>query len=173
MIGRVDRELVFVNEGAASRRKIVWKEDERMCDHRIKMSRYQGPGTDCLILDPNQNQELLAGKKVELICRRSLGIGGDSVLYGPILENGKARMKIFQPECASKEAGEGKIGAFANYLVDACYFAGEPQDGVQVGLLDVSLEDMEFQTDWRACGKRNREIQFVEDIYLDESFFVS
>ena len=77
------------------------------------------------------------------------------------------------PDGRAKEAGEGKIGAFANYLVDACYFAGEPQDGVQVGLLDVSLEDMEFQTDWRACGKRNREIQFVEDIYLDESFFVS
>lgn len=31
MIGSVDREQVFVNGEAASRRKIVWKEDERRC----------------------------------------------------------------------------------------------------------------------------------------------
>lgn len=163
------REVIAVRTEQFGKTNAIKRKGLRgMHDDRIKLSRYRRGGTDCLILDPNRNQEALSGKKAEYLCRRTLGIGGDSVLYGPILEDGKMRLKIFQGD--RKLATAEKVYTFERYLTDACYLLPSA-----AGILEVEDEGRLTSLE-RVEGlgvKEGREAGFVEEIYLRESFFVS
>ncbi len=94
-------------------------------NHTIKMAKYQGLGNDYLILDPNKNKLELAGKKIELLCRRGFGIGADGILYGPILENGKLEVRIFNADGTETEISGNGVRIFAKYLIDQEYVANQ------------------------------------------------
>lgn len=88
---------------------------------RITMSKYQGLDNDYLVIDPNKNRLQLVGKKIELLCKRGFGIGADGILYGPIMENGRIKVRIFNPDgCETGISGNG-VRIFAKYLMDQQY----------------------------------------------------
>lgn len=90
-------------------------------NHNIIMSKYQGLGNDYLVLDPNKNRIQLQGKKIELLCQRGFGIGADGVLYGPVMEEGKLKVRIFNADGTEAEISGNGVRIFAKYLIDQQY----------------------------------------------------
>ncbi|MCR5785513.1 MAG: hypothetical protein K6G40_07730 [Eubacterium sp.] len=109
----------------------------------IAMSKYHGLGNDYLVLDPNKNTLKLTGRQIENICRRNFGVCADEVLYGPVVEDGKFTVKIYNHDGDLEESKNG-ILIFAKYLKDNGYttdsafviktFTGEKQ-------IDMTKED--------------------------------
>lgn len=96
---------------------------KHMC---IILKKYQGLGNDYLVLDPNKNKIKLQDRKIEMICRRNFGVGSDGILYGPIMEDGKIYLKIFNPDGSEAEKSGNGIRIFARYLLDEEYVTTEP-----------------------------------------------
>lgn len=92
----------------------------------ILLSKYHGLGNDYLVLDPNKNDCILQDRKIEMICRRNFGVGSDGILYGPIIEDGKIFVKIFNPDGSEAEKSGNGIRIFAKYLLDESYVDGTP-----------------------------------------------
>ena len=69
----------------------------------ITLKKYHGLGNDYLVLDPNRNDLVLQTRNIEMICRRNFGVGADGLLYGPIMENGKIKVRIFNPDGSEAE----------------------------------------------------------------------
>ena len=92
----------------------------------ITLRKYQGLGNDYLVLDPLKNDIELQDRKIEMICRRNFGVGSDGILYGPIMEDGKIRVRIFNPDGSEAEKSGNGIRIFAKYLLDAKYVDGTP-----------------------------------------------
>lgn len=87
----------------------------------ITLKKYHGLGNDYLVFDPNKNEVKLQERKVEMLCHRNLGVGADGILYGPIMEDGKIRVKIFNSDGSeASESGNG-VRIFAKYLRDEGY----------------------------------------------------
>lgn len=89
--------------------------------HTITLKKYQGLGNDYMVLDPNKNQTELAGKKIELLCKRGFGIGADGILYGPIFKEGKPFVRIFNPDGGETQISGNGVRIFAKYLLDQGY----------------------------------------------------
>ncbi|MCI8991455.1 MAG: diaminopimelate epimerase [Eubacterium sp.] len=87
----------------------------------ITMSKYHGLGNDYLVLDPNKNEIQLQERKIEMLCRRNFGVGADGILYGPIMENGKIKVRIYNPDGSEAERSGNGVRIFAKYLLDAGY----------------------------------------------------
>lgn len=94
-------------------------------NYNIVMSKYQGLGNDYLVVDPNKNKVQLQGKKIELLCKRGFGIGADGVLYGPLLENGKLGVRIFNADGTEAEISGNGVRIFAKYLLDQQYVTSQ------------------------------------------------
>ncbi|MDD3414464.1 MAG: diaminopimelate epimerase [Lachnospiraceae bacterium] len=92
----------------------------------ILLSKYHGLGNDYLILDPNKNDIKLQDRKIEMICRRNFGVGSDGILYGPIFDEGKIYLKIFNPDGSEAEKSGNGVRIFAKYLLDESYVDGKP-----------------------------------------------
>lgn len=58
-----------------------------------------------------------------MLCRRNFGVGADGLLYGPIWENGKLRLRIFNPDGSEAEQSGNGVRIFAKYLLDEGYIA--------------------------------------------------
>lgn len=86
-----------------------------------KLVKYHGLGNDYLVLDPNINSLHLSDKIIRLICDRNFGVGSDGILYGPIFDDGKIKVKIFNPDGSEAEKSGNGIRIFARYLSDAGY----------------------------------------------------
>lgn len=87
----------------------------------ITMSKYHGLGNDYLVLDPNKNEIQLQERKIEMLCRRNFGVGADGILYGPIMEEGKIKVRIYNPDGSEAERSGNGVRIFAKYLLDAGY----------------------------------------------------
>ncbi len=87
----------------------------------ITMHKYHGLGNDYLVLDPNKNKISLQERKIEMLCRRNFGVGADGILYGPLLEDGKIKVAIFNPDGSEAERSGNGVRIFAKYLRDAGY----------------------------------------------------
>lgn len=87
----------------------------------IRMKKYHGLGNDYLVLDPNKNEITLQERNIEMLCRRNFGVGADGILYGPIIENGKIRVQIFNPDGSEAEKSGNGVRIFAKYLLDEGY----------------------------------------------------
>lgn len=87
----------------------------------ITMKKYHGLGNDYLVLDPNKNDLKLQERNVELLCRRNFGVGADGILYGPFQEDGKLRVRIFNPDGSEAERSGNGVRIFAKYLLDEGY----------------------------------------------------
>lgn len=87
----------------------------------ITMKKYHGLGNDYLVLDPNKNDIKLQERNIEMLCRRNFGVGADGILYGPLLEDGKIQVQIFNPDGSEAEKSGNGVRIFAKYLLDEGY----------------------------------------------------
>jgi diaminopimelate epimerase len=86
------------------------------------VEKYHGLGNDYLVYDPRKNAMALNEEKIKLICDRNFGCGSDGILFGPIMENdGKVRVKIFNPDGSEAEKSGNGVRIFSKYLRDSGY----------------------------------------------------
>jgi diaminopimelate epimerase len=91
----------------------------------IVLEKYHGLGNDYLIVDPNKNNLKMVKESVQLLCNRHFGIGSDGILYGPIFENNKIKVKIYNPDGSEAEKSGNGIRIFSRYLKDAGYIKNQ------------------------------------------------
>ena len=87
----------------------------------FEFTKYQALGNDYLVIDPNKTKINITVEQIKLICDRHFGIGSDGILYGPIMENGKIAVKIFNPDGSEAEKSGNGLRIFARYLRDERY----------------------------------------------------
>lgn len=85
------------------------------------LEKYHGLGNDYLVFDPNKNDLKLSPEKTRLICDRNFGVGGDGILYGPIVDSGKIAVRIFNPDGSEAEKSGNGVRIFSKYLKDFGY----------------------------------------------------
>ncbi len=85
------------------------------------LKKYHGLGNDYLVLDPAKNNIALQARNVELLCQRNFGVGADGILYGPLMEEGKINLQIYNPDGSEAEISGNGIRIFAKYLLDEGY----------------------------------------------------
>ena len=88
---------------------------------KVILKKYHGLGNDYLVLDPNKNNLILQDRNIEMLCRRNFGVGADGLLYGPIWEEGKLKVRIFNPDGSEAERSGNGVRIFAKYLLDEGY----------------------------------------------------
>ena len=106
----------------------------------VTLKKYHGLGNDYLIYDPNQNRELLQERQIQLLCRRNTGVGADGILSGPVLENEKIKVRIFNPDGSEAERSGNGIRIFSKYLKDAGYVKEKCYELWTKGLLCGDLQ---------------------------------
>ena len=85
------------------------------------VEKYHGLGNDYLVFDPNRNKLKLNAANVALLCNRNFGVGADSVLEGPILEEDRISMVVWNPDGSVTQRSGNGVSIFAKYLKDAGY----------------------------------------------------
>lgn len=129
-------------------------------DNTADFYKYHALGNDYIIIDPQKTRIDLLPDTIRLICHRNYGIGSDGILFGPIIEDGSIRLRIFNPDGSEAEKSGNGIRIFARYLVDAGYVhttrfelmtRGGPV-GVEVmdgkaSLIKVDMGTVTFQSD--------------------------
>lgn len=104
--------------------------------------KYHALGNDYLVIDPNKTKINLTVENIKLICHRNLGIGSDGILYGPIFDGAKIRLKILNSDGSEAEKSGNGIRIFAKYLVDTSYVSGNTFSLFTLGgKVDVELLD--------------------------------
>ena len=83
--------------------------------------KYHGLGNDYLVIDPNKNPVELKECHIKCLCKRNFGIGADGILYGPIIENGRMKVRVFNPDGSEATSSGTGIRIFAKYLKDENY----------------------------------------------------
>lgn len=85
--------------------------------------KYHGMGNDYLVIDPKKQKHdiVMNTHNILLICNRSLGVGSDGILYGPVYKDGIAQLQIFNPDGSEAEKSGNGIRIFAQYLLDSQY----------------------------------------------------
>lgn len=81
--------------------------------------KYHALGNDYIVINPQVVKIKLTPERIKLICHRHFGIGSDGILYGPIIENGKIKLRIFNPDGSEAEKSGNGIRIFAKYLYDS------------------------------------------------------
>jgi diaminopimelate epimerase len=56
-----------------------------------------------------------------MICDRHRGIGSDGILFGPLFDDKRIRLRIFNPDGSEAEKSGNGIRIFARYLIEAGY----------------------------------------------------
>ena len=87
----------------------------------IILRKYHGVGNDYLIFDPKKNDVVLNERLIRQLCRRNIGVGADGILYGPVMEDKKIKVRIFNPDGSEAEKSGNGIRIFSRYLKDAGY----------------------------------------------------
>lgn len=87
----------------------------------ITLKKYRGRGNNYLILDPNKNEVFLQERNIEMLCKRNFGANASGLLYGPIMENDKIIVRMYDKDGREAEQYEGGICVFAKYLLDDGY----------------------------------------------------
>lgn len=88
---------------------------------RIVVEKYHGLGNDYLVYDPNKNKMELKPSNVQLLCNRNFGVGADGILEGPVMEEDRISMVVWNPDGSiAKNSGNG-VRIFAKYLKDGGY----------------------------------------------------
>ncbi|MDJ0516681.1 MAG: diaminopimelate epimerase [Trichodesmium sp. MO_231.B1] len=83
--------------------------------------KYHALGNDYIIIDPNKTDIYINKENVETICSRNTGLGSDGILYGPIFNDGKIKLRIFNPDGSEAEKSGNGIRMFSKYLGDVGY----------------------------------------------------
>ncbi|HJC65349.1 MAG: diaminopimelate epimerase [Lachnospiraceae bacterium] len=88
---------------------------------KTTVEKYHGLGNDYLVFDPNCNSLHLSPENVRLLCDRNFGVGADGVLEGPIFEEEKISVRIWNPDGSLAENSGNGVRIFAKYLKDGGY----------------------------------------------------
>ena len=143
----------------------------------VTLKKYHGLGNDYLIYDPNQNRELLQERQIQLLCRRNTGVGADGILSGPVFENEKIKVRIFNPDGSEAERSGNGIRIFSKYLKDAgyvkekCYELWTKAGPVQVEFLDEDASHMKVDMGYAAFGADSIHAVGFEGDMINESVF--
>jgi diaminopimelate epimerase len=86
--------------------------------------KYHALGNDYLVIDPEQVEMRLTPENIRLICDRNLGIGSDGILYGPLRDGERVKLRIFNPDGGEAEKSGNGIRIFSKYLHDRGYITG-------------------------------------------------
>lgn len=110
--------------------------------------KYHGLGNDYIVIDPQKSNISLCEESIKYICHRNFGIGSDGILYGPIMDGGNIKLRIFNPDGSEAEKSGNGIRIFSKYLFDSGYlksnqFHLETKGGnVYVELLDEKAKQI-------------------------------
>jgi diaminopimelate epimerase len=88
---------------------------------KLNFERYHGLGNDYLVYDPNQNELELTGSSVKLICDRTMGLGADGILEGPLMNDEGISLRIWNSDGSVAEKSGNGVRIFAKYLRDGGY----------------------------------------------------
>ena len=91
----------------------------------VDFLKYHGLGNDYLVIDPNVSSINLTVEQIKFICDRHFGAGSDGVLYGPIKDDGKLKVRIFNPDGSEAEKSGNGLRIFSRYLYDKKYVDGK------------------------------------------------
>jgi len=84
----------------------------------IKYYKYHALGNDYIVINPAECPLEMTPKIIERICHRNFGIGSDGILWGPINQNGRTALRIFNPDGSEAEKSGNGIRIFSRYLID-------------------------------------------------------
>ena len=85
------------------------------------VEKYHGLGNDYLVFDPNRNKLRLSPANVRLLCDRNFGVGADGVVEGPLLEDERLSVRIWNSDGSMTENSGNGVRIFAKYLKDGGY----------------------------------------------------
>lgn len=85
------------------------------------VEKYHGLGNDYLVFDPNRNKLRLSPANVRLLCDRNFGVGADGVVEGPLLEDERISVRIWNSDGSMTENSGNGVRIFAKYLKDGGY----------------------------------------------------
>jgi diaminopimelate epimerase len=152
----------------------------------IDFRKYHALGNDYLVIDPQKSGIRLTDDNIKLLCHRNFGIGSDGILYGPIIDQDKIHLKIFNPDGSEAEKSGNGIRIFSRYLVDEGYIKvkqftlhtlGGP---VNVEILDdkatmikVDMGEVTFQSSLIPVKGASREVANESLEVNEESFNVT
>ena len=85
----------------------------------VKFYKYHGLGNDYIVIDPRETALSLTPASIRLICDRNFGVGSDGILYGPEIEDGRIRLRIYNPDGSEAEKSGNGIRIFARYLFES------------------------------------------------------
>ena len=114
----------------------------------LTLKKYTGLGNDYLIYDPNKSEGGLTNAHIQLVCNRNFGLGSDGILIGPLFQDGRISVRIFNPDGSEAEKSGNGLMIFSKYLRDEGYVSGqsvtiETAGGeVTVDYLDIRSETM-------------------------------
>lgn len=94
----------------------------------MTLERYSGIGYDYLVLDTNQNEARLNRNQITKILNRSLGMGADGLIVGPIYIDGKAVAKAYGENGEETVIDPVAKSVFAKYMSDAGYNTEDYKD---------------------------------------------
>jgi diaminopimelate epimerase len=112
----------------------------------LTLKKYTGLGNDYLIYDPNKAGDGLTNAHIQLVCNRNFGLGSDGILVGPLFEDGKISVRIFNPDGSEAEKSGNGIMIFSKYLKDEGYVTGTT---VTIGTVggDVTVEYLDARAE--------------------------
>lgn len=87
----------------------------------IAYSKYHALGNDYIVMDPARCPMDLTPARIRLICHRNFGIGSDGILWGPVFQNGRISLRIFNPDGGEAEKSGNGVRIFSRYLIDEGY----------------------------------------------------
>ena len=90
---------------------------------KVTLERYHGLGNDYLVYDPQINELELNEERIKLICDRNFGCGSDGILFGPIIEENRIRVRIYNPDGSEAEKSGNGVRIFSKYLKDMGYIS--------------------------------------------------
>ncbi|MGN0291222.1 MAG: hypothetical protein ACI4C5_04765 [Lachnospiraceae bacterium] len=111
----------------------------------ITLKKYKGRGNSYLILDPNKNDVFLQERNIEMLCKRNFGSNASALLYGPIVNDGKIMVRMYDKDGKEADRYEGGICVFAKYLLDDGYIKedefilSDEQGGVEMHFFNKEM----------------------------------
>jgi len=91
----------------------------------MQLEKYHALGNDYLVFDAQNNQEILNEEQIRLICHRNFGFGSDGILYGPIFDENRIKVKIYNPDGSEAEKSGNGVRIFSKFLKDFGYIKDE------------------------------------------------
>jgi diaminopimelate epimerase len=144
--------------------------------------KYHALGNDYIVIDPRSGIKM-SSSNIKLICERNYGIGSDGILYGPIFNEGRINLRIFNPDGSEAEKSGNGIRIFARYLLDRGYVTESKFDlqtlggRVEVEFLDnrgdrikVNMGQVTFDSFSIPVSGKRREI-INEEIVINDTIY--